>query len=468
MSTEEIKGYPTLQGDGYIHLIPNGGIVLAYTGSSDPLWKWAMEEVDQKFVTLLSHCDGTKTVGEVIRQFSQNNPDVYDDEVKSMIELALWKKIISLHSKPKYTPVKYTGSSEYYVPVHIYIEVTAKCNFYCSHCYREAGQQRSEFLDFKILKSFLPRLSQLGLKAVEITGGEPLLHPEILPILNIVAEHCQIVSLLTNGYFVTQEFINNIQDLIDSKKLLVAISINSSTPEFHDWFVGVRGAWEKAINAVRMLADAGAMVRFTMNITPENMCDLEDSVELAKSLGASAFAAAPVMPFGRGAKIDWSNVSNDKMIDFERKYDELARKNPRFFLTIPQNIVNKLSAGHCGAGFRTFAIGPDAQVRPCVNVPEGLLALGNIGKDDIETIFSNPVISELKKLKAPGFHTCLGCNYESFCSMCWYRGLMGSQYVDNYPWLASTNLIKYVNPEKLKATAAGCNLKVYPITRGVW
>ena len=129
-----------------------------------------MEEVDQKFITLLSYCDGTKTIGEVINQFSQNNPDV-NDEVKSMIEVASWKKIISLHSKPKYTPIKYTGSSEYYVPVHIYIEATAKCNFFCCHCYREAGERRSEILDFKILKSFLPRLSQLGLKAVEITGA---------------------------------------------------------------------------------------------------------------------------------------------------------------------------------------------------------------------------------------------------------------------------------------------------------
>jgi len=201
------------------------------------------------------------------------------------------------------------------------------------------------------------------------------------------------------------------------------------------------------------------MVRFTMNLAPGNLDDLEPSVKLAKELGARAFAASPIMPFGRGASFNWKDFTREQLRKFEDEFEILSRKHRGFFLTIPESIRRKLTTQHCGAGHRTFAIGPTGEVRPCVNVSERLLNFGNITLMDLKEIFSHPAIERLKRLQAPGPATCLGCQLEAFCQLCWYRGLVSSQYIERCAWLESTDLPNYTDMSMVRDIASSCNLK---------
>lgn len=465
------EGYPFLREGNYIHLFPLGGSTIASSDVEDPLWRWMLEEVNGSFIEIISLCNGTRTVEEIIetvcKKTLNKDREAIISEVQSVLELAYWRDVICFQDKPKHTPVFIYGNKNYYVPVHMCIEVTTRCNFRCKHCYRESGPLREEELDYKRLKSILPKLAQEGLRVVEITGGEPLLHPKILSFLKLCASNFDIVSLLTNGYYVNEGFVEEIRSFLKSKKLIVSVTINSSIPDFHDEFTGVSGAWKHATRAVRLLSEAGALLRFTMNITPDNMNDLEDTVTLAMGLGATAFAASPIMPFGRGSEIDWTHLSKKELFEFENRFNALAKKYKNFFITVPEAVREKLGAHHCGAGFKTFALAPNGTLRPCVNVSEDVLNIGNIFNDKIESILANPIIEILHKLRSPGPKTCHGCEFENFCQLCWYRGLVGSQYIKDCPWLESTGLIGHVDEKKVKEIAMGCNLKTYHSIRSI-
>jgi len=463
-----ISAYPVIKKGGFIHLMPDGGLVQVETGSRDPLWRWMLDEVDNEFVQIMKLCDGTRSVNDIIKQASSNkNFSLTENKVKSVIELAEWRRVIDMLDSPQFREVQLQGSKDWYAPLHIYLEITNHCNLRCKHCYRNAGPGRQDYLDLNVVEKTLTNLVSMGLRAVEITGGEPLVHPQAAEIINLAASKCDIVALLTNGYYLDEKFIDSIRPAIEAQKIMASITVNSSTPNFHDQFAAVPGSWQRATKGVKLLSKAGVMVRFTMNIAPGNLDDLERSVILAKELGAQAFAASPVMPFGRGSKLDWRALTPAELRQFEQDFERLARKYRGFFLTIPDSIRRRLSAQHCGAGFRTFAVSPTGEIRPCVNVSEHLLNFGNIKSDKVTQILCNPAIRSLRNLRPPGPSTCLGCKLETFCQLCWYRGLMGSQNVDNCQWIKTTDLLNYVDISKVKIIAKSCNLKYHHSFREV-
>jgi radical SAM protein with 4Fe4S-binding SPASM domain len=460
--------YPALKKGGYIHLLPNGGLVQIDTGSINPVWKWMLDEVNEEFIRVIRLCDGTRTLSDLFDKISSDqNYNISKEQVQSIIELAEWRRVIDIMNAPEKRSITVQGSTKWYVPLHMFLEITDHCNFYCRHCYRESSPALKRYLRLEIIDSFLKTLVKIGLRSVEITGGEPLTHPQAADIINLATSRCDIVALLTNGYYIDCTFLDKIHHAIDSKKLMASVTINSSTPSFHDSFTKVSGAWKRATKAVKLLVKAGVMTRFTMNITPGNLNDLEPTIILAKDLGADAFVASPVMPFGRGSQIDWNKITRKKMSEFEKEFSIMMRKYPNFFLTIPDDIRRNMRTQNCGAGFRSFVMSPIADVRPCVNVSEKLLNFGNVVSKDIIGIFSHPAIKSIRTLKAPSPATCLGCKLENFCMLCWYRGLVGSQYVKKCAWLETTDLSNYVDMNMVKEITYSCNLKSYHSFRDI-
>lgn len=90
------------------------------------------------------------------------------------------------------------------VPVPAVVEVmpTNFCNFKCPHCrFRGLHGQVTEHLDLDLLDGLLADLSAAGVRALELSGGgEPLAHPQIGALFEIVEKHDFRVGLITNGY----------------------------------------------------------------------------------------------------------------------------------------------------------------------------------------------------------------------------------------------------------------------------
>jgi SynChlorMet cassette radical SAM/SPASM protein ScmF len=137
----------------------------------------------------------------------------------------------------------------------------------------------------------------LGLKGVKLTGGEPLLHPDISPILKYLRSEELGVTIETNGVLCSPEIVNEIAKF---KNPFVSVSLDGADAETHEWVRGVEGSFQGALAGVRNLANAGLKPQIIMSVIRKNSAQLEALVRLAESLGAGSVKFNIVQPTARG------------------------------------------------------------------------------------------------------------------------------------------------------------------------
>ncbi len=219
---------------------------------------------------------------------------------------------------------------------------------------------------------------------IEITGGEPTLHPDFLDIVEYAAKRVSMVGILTNGVYLPPGTIERLSKY--REKLFFSISLDSHDPEYHDRFRGIPGAWKKTVSNIKQLTSAGYKVRVAMTVTPDNIDHLERTAELAVKLGVKVFSYNPILPFGKaGGDVVWSPEDLWKL----SAADKRVRKKFKSIIPVIQleEFDSEGSTKNCGAGWRSCTIGPDLGIRMCVISDSKRDAFGRIDPSDVESTF---------------------------------------------------------------------------------
>ena len=153
------------------------------------------------------------------------------------------------------------------------------CNLRCSFC---DLWDRHEQLD---VSARLPRLLdeavQIGTKVLVITGGEPLLHPELFEAVRLARARGLSVNITTNGLLVERHW----DELCAARPDSLSFSLDGLA-ETHDRLRGQGGAWGRTVRALdRALAEGFACsVYFTVN--HDNLAELVSVWRLVRARGA--------------------------------------------------------------------------------------------------------------------------------------------------------------------------------------
>ena len=111
-------------------------------------------------------------------------------------------------------------------PILAHIIPTRRCNLSCGYC--------NEYDDFskpvpvEEMHRRLDRLAQLGTSIITISGGEPMLHPELDQIIARIRKHGMIAGMITNGYLLT---VKRIEELNRAGLEHLQISIDNAQPD---------------------------------------------------------------------------------------------------------------------------------------------------------------------------------------------------------------------------------------------
>lgn len=183
----------------------------------------------------------------------------------------------------------------------IYFYLTEGCNLACRHCwlspkYDEDGK-RYPALPVELFQKAVSEAKPLGLTGVKLTGGEPLLHPQFVRLLEIVRRENLTLNIETNGVLCAPAIA---AEIAKSPRRFVSVSMDGADAATHDWVRGVPGSFEKAQRAVRNLVDVDTPPQIIMSIMRCNADQLEAMVRLAEKLGASSVKFNVVQPTGRG------------------------------------------------------------------------------------------------------------------------------------------------------------------------
>lgn len=249
----------------------------------------------------------------------------------------------------------------------VYLELTRECNLRCSHCLNNSGKIMDNQLSIEEFKEIIQHLSNAGIQEIRFTGGEPLKFDGICELIKLATENGICTSLGTNGTLITQKVADQLKDA-GLKKAVVSID---GIQERHDAIRG-NGSYEKAMNGLNCLMNAGIDVRVNAVIMKSN---IEDVINLAKEMNEKKIRLfiRRFIESGRG-----ENLKNNMLTEEDYRYvreqleDEIQNGpyvnghylrndegvNPR--IKLPFIIKG------CKAGQRAIAIMPDGEIQLCV------------------------------------------------------------------------------------------------------
>jgi heme b synthase len=180
-------------------------------------------------------------------------------------------------------------------------ETTRNCNLSCVHCRASAtlGPHSGE-LDTAEAFKLLDQIAEVAKPIIILTGGEPLLREDIFDIATYGTKIGLRMVMAPNGTLVTESVARR---LMDAGIKRISISIDGSTAESHDTFRKVEGAFEGAINAMKIAKKVGLDFQVNTTITKTNLDQIPKIQKLAVEMGAVAHHIFLLVPTGRGKYI---------------------------------------------------------------------------------------------------------------------------------------------------------------------
>lgn len=325
-------------------------------------------------------------------------------------------------------------------PLHqLYFYLTEGCNLRCRHCWIDPKHQRPDSpygtLDTELFKWIIRQAKPLGLSMVKLTGGEPLLHPYINEILEIVKNEELRLVVETNGTLCTSELAKKLAACANP---YVSVSIDGATAETHEWVRGIRGCFDTAVNGIRNLVNEGCRPEVIMTVMRSNSHQIEALVRLAESLGVTLLKLNPVNAIGRGEKM-WKareSLTIEELIHLGQWVESTLSTSTDLSIFYSQppafRPLGKMF-GKNGAGCRICRVQEilgvlwDGSYSLCgigKTVPD--LVFGHAEKDSLEKVWkSNPILSKLRDG--------LPQKLEGICASCVMRGVcLGNCIAENY------------------------------------
>lgn len=292
------------------------------------------------------------------------------------------------------------------------LEIISSCPMQCIHCSNEDTlQQRLEFYE---IKSIIDDFIYLGGKILEISGGEPLEHPDILGIIRYAKIKDLEVRLYTSGLIsrdgesvsINDKLANDLKELSLDK---IIFNIEGSKSITHELITGKKGSYDTALESISTVISKRLRAGIHFVPTKLNFRELEQAFEISCDLGVSEFAILRYVPQGRGLK-------NRGILELsQQEYEELfyalnkIKLHSRIRIGHPFNcFISDSESSDCIAGKSLCLIRPNGDVVPCPAFKQNIdYVVGSIKDNSLIDIWFNSEI--LQKFRTFKFENITGC-----------------------------------------------------------
>ncbi|KPK19345.1 MAG: radical SAM protein [Betaproteobacteria bacterium SG8_41] len=210
-----------------------------------------------------------------------------------------------------------------------------RCNLTCQHCYSiSADRDFPGELSTAEIHAVMEDLKRFGVPVLILSGGEPLLRPDIFDLARHAKAMGFYVGLSSNGTLIGPENIDRIAAIGFD---YVGVSLDG-IQETHDRFRRKQGAFDASLAGIRFCRKAGIKVGVRFTVTQDNAHDLPGLLQLVDHEGIDKFYLSHLNYAGRGnvnRKHDAMLATSRRVMDviFGACWDHLERGTPKEFVT---------------------------------------------------------------------------------------------------------------------------------------
>lgn len=268
------------------------------------------------------------------------------------------------------------------------VSLTHACQLRCSFCHEEGIEQHwtPTHIGDDQLSAVLASYARLGGRFVELTGGEPLLHPRIATLLEVIAGFRLHSTLCTNGLLLRRVLPQLRKNCVQ----LVKVSLHA--PETSVQTAGLLGrAWsfEKVSAGIRDVLDTGSKIQLLFTLTESNLPGLGrvldhalrwgvdmQLVDLIRSRSKDARAELGylgpevierhVLPLAALVKTDFDRTGATLKIYRTQAGATWEVKDARFGLYHSEMCSGCRLAADCGEGVYALRVDPTGRFKPCL------------------------------------------------------------------------------------------------------
>ena len=332
--------------------------------------------------------------------------------------------------------------NSFYIQWHI----TNFCNLRCRHCY-QADFTKEEDLGWEGLKDVSENILS-ALRAwrdracIHLTGGEPLLKPELYSLLDHLDPQPEVeeLGMITNGLLLNDEILDRLSAVRKFKT--VKISLDGADARVHN-HIRPAGNFDRVMEKIALVRERNAFdVNLMFTVMRSNLESLPAILRLGEELRVHGLIIERFIPWGRGMEVrnevlgkeHWRRMLKALFAYFSMELEENEIPPYQAFQVDFRGEEPQLLGAPCVLGKEGFCIMPNGDIFPCRRFP---LTIGNLRQDSLVNIWENcSVLNQLRRkenLKGKcghcGEENCSGCRSLAFSLTgdylaedphCWY------------------------------------------------
>ena len=302
------------------------------------------------------------------------------------------------------------------------------CNLRCRMCRLPEGgrllrREAVKPLSTEEMKLVIDGFADLGTRGIGVTGGEPLLRPDLFQLLRHARDRGMMTHLNTNGTLMDDTAARAI---LDTKVDSLNVSLDGATEATHDGIRGVPGTFARTVEAIRgierMRKEAGSPLRLKIVavLSEENIDETSEYLRLGATLGVDCVEFIPRQPFpegpGEGIPADSALLAKvEAAVRFLRNRPSLPiplENSPRMLSLFASSFRGEPSPLRCHAGYNSLAVDCYGRIFPCVPFVNWNRPVGKFDGTGLREFWRSSQYAQARK-EIANCHSCtLNCQAE--------------------------------------------------------
>lgn len=300
-------------------------------------------------------------------------------------------------------------------PLNGSLEVTARCNLRCQHCYlpmsQRAGSRLGELSLLEIRRIF-SEIADAGCLWLLLTGGEPFMRKDFLEIYDDAKQKGFIITLFTNGTLLTEQIVDH---LAEWRPFSIEISIYGATQATYERVTGIPGSFTRCMRGIEMLLERNLPLKLKSVLITVNQHELAKMKAFSEGFGLE-FRFDPVINAGIDGSLHPTQyrLSPEQIVSIEKQDPDRSKRWPEAYEKVKDIRIDTRKMFNCGAGRSAFHIDASGKLSLCIiaRSPNYDLRRGNF-QDGWDRFIG----SQLTMEHNPEYG-CFGCELRTVCAQC--------------------------------------------------